>query len=103
MCAPPCGPRRHYRSSYTPVEKVTKRDVEEIITSSDYKCLYRMGNSTENQEYEGCMENLIMILHDAQTRVRIAGPRSKDYLAGFRTVVMTAPCFPATLLLRLKK
>lgn len=103
MCAPPCGPRRHYRSSYTPVETVTKSDVEEIIASGEFKCLYRMGNSTENQEYEGCMHNLFMILHDGQTRVRIAGPRSKDFLAGHRTVVMTAPCFPATFLLRVEK
>ena len=100
MCPPPCGPRRSYLGSYVPSEKISKDEVESLILSGDFICSCRFGGSDENQEYEGCLHNLQMILRDGKTRVRVVGSRSKDYLPGFRTVVMTAPCFPATFILR---
>jgi hypothetical protein len=102
MCPPPCGPRRRSTVDHVKSERITKSEVEEIITSGDFVCFYRMGDEIENQEYEGCLHNLLMILHDRETRVRVVGSRSKDYAAGRRTVVMTAPCFPATFILRIE-
>ncbi len=100
MCPPPCGPRKRSSSEQVKSERITKSDVEDIITGGGFVCFYRMGDEVDNHEYEGCLHNLLMILHDPETRVRVAGSRSKDYEAGYRTVVMTAPCFPATFILR---
>jgi hypothetical protein len=83
-------------------ETITKNEVEEIILGGDFESVYRIGNETENQEYEGCIHNLMLILRDRQTRVRVVGSKSKDYLDGYRTVVMNAPCFPAKFIIREK-
>ena len=100
MCPPPCGPRRRSTVDHVKSEKISKSEVEAILTSGDFVCLYRMGNETTNHDYEGCLHNLFLILHDGETRVRVAGSRSKDYQAGCRTIVMVAPCFPATFIIR---
>lgn len=99
MCPPPCGPRRRSSVEHVKSESITKSEVEDIIHGGGFACFYRMGDETENHEYEGCFDNLIRILHDRETRVRIVGSRSKDYEAGYRTVVMVAPFFPATFIL----
>lgn len=105
MCPPPCGPRRSYRSSSRSSKpaiktRISKSAVQEIIYSGDYECLYRMGSSSTNEPYEGCTNNLLLILHDGETKVKVAGRRSKDFKEGYRTIIMDAPCFPAILLLR---
>ena len=99
MCPPPCGPKRRSNVSHVNSEKITKSEVDAIIAGGNFICSYRMGDETENHEYEGCLHNLYMILHDVETRVRVVGSRSKDYRAGYRTIVMTAPCFPATFII----
>ena len=103
MCPPPCGPRRKMSVDYVKSETITKNEVEEILSGGDFECVYRIGKETENEEYEGCIHNLMLILRDPQTRVRVVGSRSNDYLDGYRTVVMNAPCFPATFIIREKK
>ena len=103
MCPPPCGPKRRSSVEHVKSERITKNEVEDIITGCRFACFYRMGNDIENQEYEGCLQNLLRILHDRETRVRVVGSRSKDYETGYRTVVMTAPCFPATFILRIEE
>ena len=105
MCPPPCGPRRSYRSSCKSSKpaiktKISKSAVEDVIVSGNYECFYRMGSSTENQPYEGCINNLCLILHDGETKVKVAGRRSKDFIEGYRTIIMDAPCFPAVVILR---
>lgn len=100
MCPPPCGPRRRSNNNYVKSETITKSEVDDIIASGNFVCLYRMGDETENHDYEGCLHNLLLILHDVETRVRVVGSRSKDYRTGYHTIVMTAPCFPATFIIR---
>ena len=102
MCPPPCGPRRRSFVQHVPAEKISKKEVEEIISGNSFKCVYRMGTETSEHEYEGCLHNLFMVLHDSQTRVRVVGSRSKDYAPGYRTIVMNAPCFPAIFIIRVK-
>ena len=103
MCPPPCGSRR--RSSYTVCiksETITKKEVEQLILDGKYSCETRIGQNSVNQPYEGCLENLVRILHDGKTRVKVVGSRCRDYRFGFRTVVMTAACFPAVFIFRKK-
>ena len=106
MCCIPCGPRRSSGSRWdyhTPVEKITKAEVHDIIISGTYECFYKQGDDQEFKEYDGCRENLILILHDGKTRVKIAGSITLGYKTGYRTVVMKAPCVNATILLRQEK
>lgn len=103
MCPPPCGPRRRCssRSSKPAIKtRISKAEVEEIIASGDYECTYKMSYSSGFNPYEGCTNNLMMILHDGETTVKVAGRRNALYLEGYRTVIMDAPCFPATILFR---
>ena len=75
MCPPPCGPRR--RSSYSVCiksEKITKKEVEQLILDGEYSCETRMGQQTAIQPYEGCLDNLMRILHDGKTRVKLSAP-----------------------------
>lgn len=104
MCPPPCGPRRSYRAStrvsLPPIKtRISKKAVEEVISSGDYDCQYRLAGSKQMQPYDGCTNNLYMILRDGETKVKVAGRRSPDYKEGFRTIIMDAPGF-ATLILR---
>ena len=101
MCPPPCGPRR--RSSYSVCiksEKITKKEVEQLILDGEYSCETRMGQQTAIQPYEGCLDNLMRILHDGKTRVKVVGSRCRVYRYGFSTGVMMAPCFPAVYIFR---
>ena len=103
MCPPPCGPKKRSLVEHINSQKIAKREVDEILVGGDFFCLYRMGNESCNHDYDGCIQNLFLILHDKEPRVWVAGSRSKDYLAGFSTIIMKAPCFPATFLLRIKE
>ena len=105
MCVP-LGGRRGSRKSWGEsnnhvcVEKITKAEVDGIIIGDNYDCLYQKDGASKFEEYEGCKTNLSMILHDGKTRVKVAGSRTPGYLEGYRTVVMTAPCVSATILIR---
>ncbi len=105
MCVP-LGPRRRSRmswgesSNHVCVEKITKAEVDEIIVSGNYECLYQMDGTSAFEEYEGCKTNLSQILHDGKTRVKVAGSKTVGYKEGHKTVVMKAPCVSATILLR---
>lgn len=105
MCCVPCGPRRRSssRESIIPVERIKKADVENIICGYDYECLFKRAVDAEYRQYEGCSANLIAILHQGNTKVKVAGSRTSGYKAGYRTVVMDAPCVNATILFRLKQ
>ena len=102
MCPPPCGPRRRSLVYNVKSERISKSEVDDIITEGNFSCFYRMGNETVKKDYEGCLQNLLRILHDRETKVRVVGSRSKDYLDGYRTVVMYAPCFPASFIIRVE-
>ncbi len=100
------GPRRSSGSrwdNHTPVEKITKAEVDRIIDSGEFECYYRQGNDTDFQEYDGCRDNLRLILHHGKTRVKVAGTLTPGFLQGYKTVVMKAPCMEATILLRTQK
>lgn len=100
MCVP-LGHRRTSRSSRK--EAITKSQVEEIINFGDFECVYRRLSESEFSPYEGCRNNLILILYDEETTVKEADQRFKVYKEGFRTIIIDAPCFPAVILLRVKK
>lgn len=85
-----------------PVQRITKRAVDKILASGKFECLYKLDGSDEFKDYEGCLTNLTRILHDGQTKVKIAGSRTPGYSSKHQTVVMTAPCVEATILLRTK-
>ena len=105
MCCVPCGPRRRSssRESIIPVEKIKKADVEYIICTYDYECLFKRAIDAEYRQYEGCSANLIAVLQQGNTKVKVAGSRTSGYKAGYRTVVMDAPCVNATILLRVSE
>lgn len=105
MCCVPCRPRRRSssRESIIPVERIKKADVENIICGYDYECLFKRVVDAEYRQYEGCSANLIAILHQGNTKVKVAGSRTPGYKPGNRTIVMDAPCVNATLLFRLKQ
>lgn len=73
-------------------ETITKEEVEQFIFDYEYSSETRIGQESVNQPYEGCLENLVRILYDGKTRVKVVGSRCWDYRYGFRTVVMTALC-----------
>ena len=50
MCPPPCGPKRRSSVEHVKSERITKSEVEDIITGYRFTCFYRMGNDIENQE-----------------------------------------------------
>jgi len=102
MCCVPCGPRRRSSSrvEIIPVQRITKARVDEIIFCGDFDCLYKKGSNSTFVEYEGCSMNLSMILHDGKTKVKVAGSRTPGYSRELDTVVMTAPCVDATILIR---
>lgn len=87
---------------FVSVKKITKSEVDEIIFGGDFECFYKKEGDEEFKEYDGCLTNLSMILHDGKTRVKVAGSRTPGYRDGYRTVVMTAPCMKATILLHTK-
>lgn len=49
------------------------------------------------------MKHIITLILDGKTKVKMAGSRTPGYRSGYRTVVMTAPCMDATILLRTKR
>lgn len=106
MCPPPCGPRRAWRSPRekrpTIKTRISKSEVREIVSSGNYECLYRDDLTKVNATYDGCTDNLLMILHDGATKVKVAGYRSGDYKENYRTVILDAPCLHAVILLRTK-
>ncbi len=103
MCSPPCGPRRSYRRKPATKTIISKREVEEVILSGEYECVFKMGKSEEYEPYEGCIPNLLKILYDEETQVKVADRRYKIFIEGTRTIIMDAPCFPAVFLLRTEK
>jgi len=105
MCMP-LGPRRSWGSrweGHTPVERITKAEVDRIIDSGEFECFYKRGVDVDFQEYVGSKDNLRLILHDGKTRVKVAGAITPGYLHGYKTVVMKAPCMEATILIRIPK
>ena len=99
MCVP-LGHRKPHSSHRR--EPLSKSQVENIIRTRDYECEYRRMNEREFTPYEGCDDNLIMILNQEDTTVRLADLRFKAYKSGYNTYVIDAPCFPATILLCVK-
>ena len=101
----PLGHRYRVRTRdyIIPQERITKSAVDEIIAFGDFECFYQRGKDQAFKEYDGCRSNLSMILHDGKTKVTVAGSRTPGYRDGYRTVVMTAPCMKATILLRSEK
>ena len=99
----PLGHRNHYdrKDPIIPVERITKAAVEDIICSGDYECKYKREIDAEFKQYEGCIDNLVMILHDGKTKVKVAGSRTPGYEDGYRTIVMEAPTLKATILLKM--
>lgn len=102
MCPPPCGPRRGWysRPSIVAQQRISKSEVDSVIDKGGFECLLRFDHETGLQPYEGCTENLHRILHDGATKVKVVGSRSRYYKSGRRTIEMTAPCFPATVIIR---
>ena len=102
MCPPPCGPRRSYRRTSVKRVSIYKSEVATIIRSGNFVCEYTMPNAKGYTLYDGCTNNLLMILEDSETTVHVAAVKKKGYRTGYRTIVMDAPCFPATFFIRVK-
>lgn len=99
MCSIACVPRSS-RVEIIPVKRITKTKVEEILAFGEFECFFKREIDSDFQEYEGCIGNLLNILHEGKTKVKIAGSRTPGYSCGEDTVVMTAPCVSATFLIR---
>ena len=98
MCVP-LGHRNGSRRS-SGRKAITKSQVEKIIISGDYICEYRRLNESEFSPYEGCKENLIMILREESTTVKVADMRFNVYKEGVMTIIIDAPCMSAIILIR---
>lgn len=99
MCVP-LGHRNGSRRS-SGRKAITKKQVEEIILTGDYLCEYRRLNESEFSLYEGCKENLMMILHEESTTVKVADMRFNVYKEGVKTIIVDAPCMSAIILIRM--
>ena len=77
--------------------------MEEIIFYRDFKCYYKKDGDADFTLYDGCTMNLYMILHEGDTKVKLANPSSPYYSEEYQTVVMDAPCLSAIALIKVKK
>ena len=101
MCVP-LGHRngKSRREWIDPVKRITKAAVDDIIRRGEFECLYLEDGASKLEPYKASNEDLLRILHDGKTKVKIAGSRTDGYALFQQTVVMEAPCVNATILLR---
>ena len=104
MCMP-LGPRRGGWGGSTSNE-FDADEAKKIIRSGRYECLYREGKYVsdidEYTAYDGCQDNLEYIIDDAKTKLKLADGRHGVYDYKYQTIIVEAPVFPATLLIRKK-
>lgn len=79
---------------------ISKSEVQEILYEGDFECLCMTPRDNDWLPYEGCFHNLLLILHDGSTKVKIARNGSSEFLEGYQTIIMDAPIFPAKILIR---
>lgn len=99
MCVP-LGHRNHRSSSGGNV--ISIEQVERIITTGVFQCFSRSKRGKEFTPYEGSTDELLQILHDSDTTVRLADGRNKLYSNSLRTIIINAPCIAATVALQTK-
>ena len=63
--------------------------MELIQVGYEYDALMDLGNGWE--PYEGCQQNLLMILEDPDTEVVVLGKEDQHYEAGKRRYIITLP------------
>ena len=63
--------------------------MELIQVGYEYDALMDLGNGWE--PYEGCQQNLLMILEDPDTEVVVLGKEDQHYEAGKRRYIVTLP------------
>ena len=71
------------------MQKTTNELLEYIETGYDFDATVDMGNGWEF--YEGCRQNLVMILEDPDTKVEIIGEESELYKSGIRRYHVSLP------------
>lgn len=84
--------------------KITKSSVKDIIRQSRYSvCQWKKKRCRIYRDCDLSQEELLAALHDESTTVSVANTSKEEYKRGFRTVVMKAPCVPATIVIRITK
>ena len=100
----PLGPRRGGWGSLALTPEEVKAEARRTIRNGHYECHYRDGKYVNDLEkytiYDGCPDNLEYILDDAQTTVKLVDARFKLYDENYRTIIVDAPAFPASFLIR---
>ena len=71
------------------MEKLRSELEEYIATGYDFEAMMDLGNGWE--PYEGCTQNLLMILEDHDTKVQIISDDSDLYQEGVRRYHVTRP------------
>jgi hypothetical protein len=71
------------------MEKLRNDLMELIQIGYEYDALMDLGNGWE--PYEGCQQNLLMILEDPDTEVVVLGKEDQHYEAGKRRYIITLP------------
>ena len=71
------------------MEKLRNDLMELIQVGYEYDALMDLGNGWE--PYEGCQQNLLMILEDPDTEVVVLGKEDQLYEAGKRRYIITLP------------
>ena len=71
------------------MEKLRNDLMELIQVGYEYDALMDLGNGWE--PYEGCQQNLLMILEDPDTDVVVLGKEDQHYEAGKRRYNITLP------------
>ena len=81
--------------------KIAKSSVENIITSPLSRvCQWKKKRCRIYRDCDLSQEEMLAALHDEATTVSVANTSKPEYMRGYHTIVMVAPCVNATILIR---
>ena len=70
-------------------KKITKDEVRNLLWDYPFSCQYQRKDDMERQDYDGCEQNLMMMLDDRSARVKELDVDHPEYDASCRKVFMT--------------
>lgn len=84
--------------------KISKAEVEEIITTQSFDiCQWIPKRCRIYRDCDLSIEEILVVLKNETTKVSVANTLRKDYMWGYRTIVMEAPSIKAKFIFRIKK
>jgi hypothetical protein len=84
--------------------KISKAEVEEIVTNQSFDiCQWIPKRCRIYRDCDVSIEEMLVVLKNETTKVSVANTIHKDYMRGYRTIVMDAPSIKAKFIFRIKK